>query len=251
MKYYYRLLAVLSVTACLSWANVAKALTRQEIPSNRALNNVSEITVPRGHSVVLQFQNDRYIQSLWIDDPRIVGIATDRPLCGQIGGSQCGFATSARLTQLNGSLDLPGSSFVDGNGLSTLVSVSTTNRNGTNPEIYQFQLNLVTAQTAGTSLVSVVPNSPRNAPNNADSLLRSIRPNYDLEKVKAGRDLAVEQGLADVNSNAWAALENFLILTDDGIDIEEAIAATEVPIDLLAELERMVELAPTPVASFT
>ncbi|EDX82586.1 hypothetical protein S7335_1290 [Synechococcus sp. PCC 7335] len=234
----------------MSWANVAKALTRQEIPSNRALSSVSEITVPRGHSVVLQFQNDRYIQSLWIDDPRIVGIATDRPLCSQNNGSQCGFATSARLTQLNGSLDLPGANFVDGNGLSTLVSVSTTNRSGTNPQIYQFQLNLVTAQAASTSLVSVVPTSQSDA-NNTDSLLRLIRPDYDLEKVKAGKELALERGLADVDSSAWTALENFLILTDDGIAIEEAIAATGVPVELLAELERMVEHAPTPVASFT
>lgn len=250
MRKYFRSIALLPVAVCLFWSSTAQALARQEISTDTALSNVSEITVPRGHSVVLQFQNDHYIQSLWIDDPTIVGIATNRPLCGQTGSRQCGYASSARLTQLSGAVALPGTHFSSQDGVSTLVSVSTTNRSGTNPQIYQFKLNIVNASTASTSLVAVVPDRSRSE-EYTNSLLRSIRPNYDLEKIRTGRDMAVQQGIADTNSSAWLALENFLSMTQRGIGIEAAIDATAVSIELLAELERMVELTPSPAALFT
>lgn len=250
MRQYFCSIALLPAAAFLLWSSAAQALARQEISTDTALSNVSEITVPRGHSVVLQFQNDHYIQSLWIDDPTVVGIATDRPLCGQTGSNQCGYASSARLTQLSGAVALPGTSFSTQDGVSTLVNVSTTNRSGTNPQIYQFKLNIVEASTASTSLVAVVRDGGRSE-NYTNSLLRSIRPNYNLEKVRIGRDMAIQQGIADTNSSAWLALENFLSMTQRGIGVEAAIDATEVSIELLAELERMVELTPSPADSFT
>ena len=248
MKYFLSSLAALTAAFNVSFSSAAIALTRQDISSQTALSSVPEITVPEGHSVVLQFQNDHYIQSLWIDDPTILGIATDRPLCSGFNDNRCGFATSVRFTQLSGDIALPGASFANDSGLSTLVSISTTNRAGNNPLIYQFLVNTVSSQTADISIVTITPNrqaATQVAEDNTTALLRSIRPNYDLDKIRHGRELAVRQGIADTASEAWIALESFLVLTDSGASIASAIQATEVPLRLLAELERMAELSPS------
>ncbi|MEM6453185.1 MAG: hypothetical protein AAF703_23070, partial [Cyanobacteria bacterium P01_D01_bin.105] len=225
--------------------SAAQALGRTQLPTEQALETVPKIVVPVGHSVVLSFDNDQYIQSLWIDDPSILGVTTNRPLCGsqqRIG--ECGFATSIRLTQLAGHLDLPGTSFVRGEGRATLITVSTTGADGGGDQLYQFLLELSDAPTVEASLVSIVANEqiPAAAPQTPPTLAalqRSRQSAYDIAQVERGRDMAVVQGLANVDSQAWQDLEEFLRLTGNGVGVSAAMSQSGVLPILLKELERM------------
>ncbi|MEO1396010.1 MAG: hypothetical protein AAFV90_24195 [Cyanobacteria bacterium J06634_5] len=227
----------------LLWAMPSLALTRTEIDDSTAMSTVPTVTVPGGHSVVVSFDNNRFIQSLWIDDPAILGATTNRPLCGQQAASNgCGFATAVRLTQLTGALDLPGTSFRQSNGLATLVSVSTTNAQGTDPRIYQFTVNTTGNTTSNTSLVSIVPSRDTTNASSTDTLQALRRPGrgrYNLSEIRSGHGTAITRGIADVESDAWLALEEFLIMTDEGISIAKAINDSGVPAALLTELERL------------
>lgn len=228
----------------LAIARPVSALTKIEISEQTAQETVQEIAVPGGHSVLLNFENNRYIQSILIDDPSILGVATDRALCvGQSAGSGCGFASAVRLTQLSGGIDLPGSSFRQGNGLATVISVMTTDRSGQNSEVYQFLVNTTGSVSTNVSMISIVPSASVNDLPESDLLASVGRTNFDLQGVAAGRENAISQGLANTKSDAWQALERFLELTADGESIAEAIARTGVSTDLLAELERMGSVA--------
>jgi hypothetical protein len=235
-------LALTLAFAGLAIANPANALEKIEITENIAQETVPEISVPGGHSVLLNFENDRYIQSILIDDPAILGVATDRALCmGQSTGGSCGFASAMRLTQISGGLDLPGSSFSQGNGLATVVSVMTTDRNGDNSEVYQFLINTTGSVSSNVSMVSIVPASQQPIETSSSPSLGglSTRSNFDISQIKAGRQSAMDQGMADTGSDSWRALEEFIGLVEDGESIANAITQTEVPVTLLTELERI------------
>jgi len=222
----------------------ANALTKIEITEQVAQATVPEINVPGGHSVLLNFENGRYIQSILIDDPSILGIATDRALCtSQSSSSSCGFASAMRLTQLSGSINLPGASFSQSNGLATVVSVVTTDRSGTNSEIYQFLVNTTGSVTSNVSMISIVSNVSGNDQNLPIIRERVSRTDFDLYSIKAGRRSAISQGLADTESEAWQALERFLDLAEAGQSITEAILQTGVSTVLLGELERIGSVA--------
>ena len=235
----------LAMAALSATVSPARALTKLEITDRTARETVPEIIVPGGHSVLLSFNNDRYIQSILIDDPSILGVATDRTLCGgQSASSGCGFATAMRLTQLSGGIDLPGASFSSGGGLATIVSVVTTDRTGGDSEIYQFLVNTTGTVTSDISMVSIVPSSGSTNRQPTDSLLENTRRNdFDLPKIESGQRSAIQQGIADTNSEAWQALEQFLELTDKGQSVSDAIAESGVPTALLGELERMGSVA--------
>ena len=229
----------------LASASPANALTKIEITEQTAQETVSEINVPGGHSVLLNFQNGQYIQSILIDDPSILGVATDRALCTEQSSSGCGFASAMRLTQLSGGIDLPGTSFRQGNGLATVVSVMTTDRSGGDSEIYQFLVNTTGSVTSNVSMVTIVPSADVvDGDHTVSDLLASVgRLNFDLSSINAGRRSAISQGLADTKSEAWQALERFMALTEEGASITEAIARTGVSTALLSELERMGSVA--------
>ena len=234
------LLSGLVVSLSLLWALPSIALTRTEIDDSTAMSSVPTITVPGGHSVVVAFDNDRFIQSLWIDDPAILGATTNRPLCGQqTASSGCGFATAVRFTQLTGSLNLPGASFRQSNGLATLVSVSTTNAEGSDPQIYQFTINTTGEVTSNASLVTIIPNRGTANSGSTDVLRRPGQGRYDLDGIRAGHGTAITRGIADIESAAWLALEDFLVMTDSGMSVSEAISRSSVPASLLSELERL------------
>ena len=222
----------------------ANALTKIEITEQIAQATVPEIDVPSGHSVLLNFENGRYIQSILIDDPSILGLATDRALCtSQSSSSSCGFASAVRLTQLSGSIDLPGASFSQGNGLATVISVVTTDRSGANSEIYQFLVNTTGSVTSNVSMISIVSNANGGDQDLSATRSRVSRTDFDLYSIEAGRRSAISQGLADTDSEPWQALERFLELVEAGQSITEAISQTGVSTVLLGELERIGSVA--------
>ncbi|MGB3766576.1 MAG: hypothetical protein WA947_08450 [Phormidesmis sp.] len=235
----------LAAATLLAIAFPANALTKIEITEQTAQETVPEINVPGGHSVLLNFENGRYIQSILIDDPRILGVATDRALCTGQSSGDCGFASAVRLTQLSGAIDLPGASFSQGNGLATVVSVMTTDRSGQDSEVYQFLVNTTGSVTSNVSMVSIVPSTGAE---DQDVYLPDIsassgRTDFDLSSIEAGHGSALSQGLANTESEAWQALEQFLKLVEDGTSITEAITRTGVSTVLLGELERIGSVA--------
>lgn len=241
-----KLLAMLVVGSVLFTQKPAKAVGETTIVDDIARSSVTDLSVPTGHSVVVSFENDRYIQSIWIDDPAILGVATDRALCtpSNQGGSSCGFASIARLTQLTGAIDLPGSNFSNGNGQITMVTFVTTDRSGENSELYQFMITAVPSSTANSSLVSIIQSQPREAaiPGDARSMQRSaVMRNYDINLIKRGRNRALSSGLADVESEAWNSLEDFISNVDNGMSPREAVGETGVSPSLLLELQQMGE----------
>jgi hypothetical protein len=247
VKNKYHVWAFALAVAGLGIAAPVKALEKIEITEDIAQGTVPEISVPGGHSVLLNFENDRYIQSVLIDDPRILGVATDRALCiGQSTGGGCGFASAMRLTQISGGLDLPGVSFSQGNGLATVVSVMTTDRSGDDSEVYQFLVN-TTGSSSDVSMISIVPSSQQPVETEVSSSLgrNTTRSSFDISQIKAGRQSAIDQGLADTDSDSWLALEEFIGLVEEGESVANAIAKTEVPVALLTELERMGSISAT------
>ncbi len=236
------LIGAVAVAIPWLWSFPASALTRTEIAADTAIKTVPEIVVPGGHSVVLSFENDQYIQAIWVDDPAILGVATDRPLCDETASNGgCGFASSARLTRLNGALSLPGSSFSQGDGLATLITVITTNANGDRRQTYQFLANTTSSSTSNVSLVSIVP---AMSASRLESPLR-LPGEYSVTSIRSGRNIALDQGIADVDSAAWRALEAFISMVDSGTDTQQAIRESQVPTSLLSELQQMGELSRT------
>lgn len=237
MKYQF-LAFGLAVVAAISKISPAYALSRVDIETQTALSSVPQVTVPTGHSVVLDFKNGDYIQSIWIDAPSLVGLTTNRPLCSTASSSDCGFATSLRLTQLTGSLNLPGVSYAD-DGLNTIISIQTTDRNGGNANIYQFVVNAISAATADATLISIVPAAPAEEPESVLSTLRrQQRPqSFDLAAIRIGKAYARTSAQADMASEAWAQLETFMELAET-LPIAEAIARSGVSIELLSALQR-------------
>ncbi|MGC1219911.1 MAG: hypothetical protein WA883_20760, partial [Phormidesmis sp.] len=150
----------------------------------------------------------------------------------------CGFATSLRLTQLTGSLNLPGVSYAD-DGLNTIISIQTTDRNGGNANIYQFVVNAISAATADATLISIVPAAPAEEPESILSTLRrQQRPqSFDLAAIRIGKAYARTSAQADMASEAWAQLETFMELAET-LPIAAAIARSGVSIELLSALQR-------------
>ncbi|MEO1349086.1 MAG: hypothetical protein AAFW84_09850 [Cyanobacteria bacterium J06635_15] len=223
----------------------AIALERMEIDTQAAQERVPVITVPGGHSVVLSFDNGQYIHSIWLDDQSILGIATDRPLCGDenANDSECGFARTIRLQRLSGQLDLSGPSFSTNVGEATLLTVITTDNRGDNPQTYQFLADTTAQAPSNVSYVSIVPASAQ-APDSLSILQERLQErsgaNYDIEAIKTGREVAIAQGLANQASQAWLALENFIDLVENnGYQINVAISESAVSIELLDELQRL------------
>ncbi|NJM98896.1 MAG: hypothetical protein HC800_18630 [Phormidesmis sp. RL_2_1] len=218
----------------------ASALTRIEIDDITAATSISTLEVPRGHSVVLTLDNGQYIQAIWIDDPSLLGIATDRPLCadGTSTSSQnCGSASVVRLMSLGGSIDLPGTSFGQGNGTATVMTLITTDAGGTNRKTYQFTINAIT----GRSDISHVVITPTLGSDYAQSRVdvqafRDIR-SFDIDAVRVGREIVLANGRANTSSVAWQNLEHFLALLDQNQDVESAAADSGVNRALLVELE--------------
>lgn len=219
----------------------ADALTRIEIDDTTATTSVPTLEVPRGHSVVLSLDNGQYIQAIWIDDPSLVGVATDRPLCsGGTSAQNCGSASVVRLTSLGGSIDLPGASFGQGNGTATVMTLITTDAGGTNRQTYQFTVNAITGRSdvSHVAITPTITTSPSSAqPRVNIQALRDIK-TFDIDAVRTGRDIVLANGRANTNSLAWQNLESFLSLLEQNPDVESAASSSGVNRALLAELER-------------
>ena len=242
-------MAVMSVPLLLGFSSSAIAANRIKLKTSDALNQVIPVNVPVGHSVTLNFNNDQYIQTIWVDDPALLGVATDRALCATRRASgDCGFASAVRLIQLNGSIVLPGVSYQGIGGRTSLVTITTTDSAGANAEIYQFEIAASGASQASASLISIVPDivtierqetRQETAEPSISQRVRSQRP-LNISRIREGRAMAIEQGIADLTSEAWQAFEKFIELSkDENFSISEAIVETGVPISLLHELNRM------------
>lgn len=228
--------ALLLGLAALS-ANPAAAAGRREISDREFATSVPNIDISSGQNVVISFDNDRYIQTIWIDDPALLGVATDRPLCsgGSSRGQGCGFAQTLRFTRLSGGLDLPGASFGTHNGRATMVTILTTDANGRDRQSYQVQ---VTAIDGGEvpSLVSITTGRQETTEARID---RFRQQTFSIEKIARGRNVALEQGMADIQSEAWQRLESFMALVERGTSTREALGESGVDARLLFELEKL------------
>ena len=211
----------------------ALALQPMQLEDATVQASVPELTVPDGHTVVVSFENDEFIQLIWVDDPGILGITTDRPLCrADVDSATCGYATLLRLRQLESTLPLPGSHFATDAGRSTLVSVATTDSAGANQAVYQFQVTLTADPSASSSLVSIVSPQPPST---------GIGALYDIEQIRTGRTLALSQGLADIESSEWQAFEAFMALVDEDAPLAQAILESNVSPRLLQALQELGE----------
>ncbi|MEO0644900.1 MAG: hypothetical protein AAFZ17_01890 [Cyanobacteria bacterium J06650_10] len=234
----FRLLIALGLISLpMILSSPAKALSK--ITVEDPIDSVTEISVPTGHNVVLSFENNRYVQAVWIDDPSILGIATDRALCGQGGGNGCGYATTLRLTRLTGAnTALQGASFQQGNGRVTVLNVITTNASGGDNQTYQFAISV--GGNSGISQVSIVPQSTPDP----SSINRRLAANVDVSQldiasVRSGMQVALDEGRANTSSAAWIALEQFIELVEAGSQHSDAALQTGVSSRLLIELERI------------
>ena len=230
-----RLLTVSALIA-LGMTKPAIALERQTLSDAAAQNEVQKILVARSHSTTLTMNNGQRIQSILIDNPNTLGVATDRPLCGSSGtnsGGGCGNASLVRLTSLNGEIGLPGVGYTANGGTVSIVTVVTTGRQG--EVVYQFEVT-TNVPSAPVSLISIEPVPPQV---DERASLAMLSADIDIEKVLAGRDHAIETDQADTESPAWAALENFLALVKGGQSVTGAARVSGVPIRLLNALENM------------
>ena len=238
-----RLLRTAAMVALIGGALTlpANALTRIEIDDTTATTSIPTLEVPRGHSVVLTLDNGQYIQAIWVDDPSILGIATDRPLCsGGTSAQNCGSASVVRLTSLGGSIDLPGASFGQGNGTATVITLITTDAGGTNRKTYQFTVNAITGRSdvSHVTITPTITTSPSSTqPRGNIQAFREIE-SFDIDAVRAGRDIVLANGRANTNSIAWRNLEFFLSLLEQNQDVESAATNSGVNRALLVELER-------------
>lgn len=138
---------------------------------------------------------------------------------------------------LGGSIDLPGTSFGQGNGTATVMTLITTDAGGTNRKTYQFTINAIT----GRSDISHVVITPTLGSDYAQSRVdvqafRDIR-SFDIDAVRVGREIVLANGRANTSSVAWQNLEHFLALLDQNQDVESAAADSGVNRALLVELE--------------
>lgn len=221
------------MVSILGFPSPSIALRRLEVDENRLHDTVYEINIPNGHSVVLSLDNNQYINSIWIDNPAGLGVITDRNLCSDSqDGGNCGFAQYIRLTRLpktaqNEPLEeLSGPSFSSGQGEeSTLVTIITTNLRGGNRQAYQFLATATGSRSSEVSLISIIPHSNSNI--------------VSIEAIKNGRIIAIHQGMADEDSEAWQSLEYFLSLINERYSVEEAIQVSSVPLELLNRLQQL------------
>ncbi|MEM9946142.1 MAG: hypothetical protein AAF810_08775 [Cyanobacteria bacterium P01_D01_bin.36] len=235
----HQLLALcIATVASFSAHPYVKALERTIIDDETAKTSVPVINVPSGHNVVVTMDNNQYIQSIWIDDPSILGVATDRPLCADgTRASNCGSATAMRLTQLSGAINLPGASFRQGHGLATVLTVLTTDSTGRSRETYQFTVNITNSPSA-ISHIAISSSSPQTALR--DAVPPVIAANaLDFSAIKNGRDIALSTERANTDSPAWLRLEDFIQRVDNGSEMSEAARESEVSLRLLSELERI------------
>ena len=206
----------------------ASALERLTLGTPEALSGVPEIIVPSGHSVVLEFKNGHFIQSVWVDDQSILAVATERPLCPRAGGrstDSCGFASLLRLRRLSGALAIPGTSFSQGGDPSTVLTVLTTDRAGGNPQTYQFTVVTTDQRPSPYSHISILPTQSRQA--------------YDLNAIERGIQVAIRDGLADHDSIEWSRLNRFLQLVQSQVPMALAMDHSAVSPELLQALERL------------
>lgn len=217
------------------WGNGVIALERQTVADTTAASTVTPVMVSQGHSTVLNFVNGQYVQSVWIDNPNVLGVATDRPLCGSGGDSNgCGNASSIRLTSLNGSLGLPGRGYASNGGTTTLVTINTVGNQGAIP--YQFEVT-TNVPSSPVSMVVIESTSVQSESDRPDLSVLTSR--IDIEKVRAGMEAAISSGQADVDSDAWRSLESFLMLVERGQSVAGAMRISAVPVRLLNALQSM------------
>ena len=223
------------LAAALIFLNPGKGLTleRIQLEDSVALDRVPEVVVPGGHSVVLSFKNNQFIQSVWLDDPSILTLTTDRQLCigGAIDIEQCGFSQFIRLTMVNRAsavnaplVELNGPSFSSGGGESTLLTVITTDGAGMNRQVYQFTVVTTLIRTPNISLVEIVPS----------------RQGLTIAAIKNGAVFALANGSADRRSDDWQRLELFVELVEArGRSISSAIRESNVSVQLLNYLQEL------------
>lgn len=235
------IIAVAMTASVTLSATVADANSKVRIPDTTFEDNAQIINLSNGHSTIIQLANGKYISSVWIDDPGLLGAATDRPLCEGGGNSSgdCGFAQTVRLVPADG-LDIPGQSYYTPNGMVTFINLIVNDANGNDRDVYQFEVRF-TGISGGVSLLSIVPGSERNTPSNTLTLPNRMQIlSGDLDPLRAGMANAIASGRADESSDAWKNLLRFVDLIEAGdTTIVEAIRESDVNTRLISELEKM------------
>lgn len=241
MNISYVLAALIASTLISFFPDVAKANSKIRIPDTTFDNDSQIVNLSSGHSTTIQLDNGRYISSVWIDDPGLLGVATDRPLCEGGGNSSnnCGFAQTIRLVPVGG-LDIPGQSYYTPSGMVTLLTMIVTDRSGNNRDAYQFEVRF-TGVSGGVSMLSIVPESQGNAPaRNLTLPNRMAILSGNLTPLRNGMAAAIAAGQADESSDAWSNLLTFIDLVEEGdITIVEAIRESRVNTRLISALEGM------------
>lgn len=218
----------------------AEAASRIRVPDSTFEDSAYTVNISNGHNTVIQLSNGLFISSVWIDDPSILGVATDRPLCEDGSNSNnCGFVQLIRLTAING-VDIPGQSFSTSGGRITLLNLIVTDRNGNNRQLYQFEVKLA-GSSNGVSVISIVPDGTRGVARENLTLPNRLRIlSGNLIPLRNGMAAAIAVGRADESSDAWANLLKFIELMESGdITVVEAIRESQVSTRLIATLEEM------------
>ena len=230
-----KLLVGISVLAMTLISSPAFSLTRQQVSDLTLTSRTERINLSNGHSVTLSMDNGKFIQSVWIDDPSLLGVASDRPFCdANANANNCGNIRLLRLVSLSGALNLPGLNYQTDNGRATLMTIIATDANGGDSEAYQFEI-VMAGSSGGVSRVSIVPEQVK-VPSRAAA---RIRPAFsgDIVAVELGMQQVMAEGRARTDSVHWENLQEFIETVNDGEAIGDAITQTGVSRELLAELE--------------
>lgn len=227
MKTQNAVLTALATALLCAFSPQVYALERLQIGEQDALNTVPKIIVPGGHSVIIEFNNEAYIQSLSIDDRAILAVAPlDRPLCDRASGPSdtCGSATILRLQRLTGALAIPGVSFSQDGDPTTLLTVITTDRDGrSNQQTYQFSIITTDQRPSSYSHISILPTQSFQS--------------YDLSALEIGIQAVTQDGRADLESIEWGRLIRFMELIEANVPVALAIEHSSVSPELLSQLE--------------